>query len=458
LAWNDNVIPSLVNNYARTANANAKPYSGIVVHVTGKQTLADELNWMKTNGQGLGYHYIIDRDGTIYQTAPLDKRMNQVLPDLDKSYNNNNSLGVAMVAGGTPGDEPPAFSSAQLAAGKTLVDGLRNQYNIPANRVAGHGQIQTDREAGNKLNAAGGYEGQDFISYYNKGAPSSDRTASAPTTSSPPSRPGTATPGATLNSPMDLVAQVESGNRNIPQAIHDVNTDRGTPAGGYFQIIDPTWQRYAGAAGVDVKQYPTAMSAPRNIQAQVASAIPVNQWGPNTVAALKAKFPGIDTGQTLGQVQSAVLNGGSGAPGIARGATPATPLIPGTSIAGITPDQSKALMGDLSQLDKSLGGKGLGGAGGTGGGDEPQPAQMGPAPPIHNMSNPAAFAPALWGNTLNSIQTPPQWSAQSPGQNPYANAGGAPIGQQFGTQLGSMQQLQQMMAMMGNPYGDQGYG
>jgi len=193
MAWSDNVIPSYVNNYARTASANARPYSGIVVHVTGKQTLGDELNWMKTNGQGLGYHYVIDRDGKVYQTAPLDKRMNQVLPDLDKSYNNNNAVGVAMVAGGTPGEEPPAFSPAQLASGKTLVDGLSNQYNIPTNRIVGHGQIQTDREAGNKLNAAGGFEGQDFINYYNKSAnaPSSGGTATmAASTTAAPSRPG----------------------------------------------------------------------------------------------------------------------------------------------------------------------------------------------------------------------------------------------------------------------------
>jgi hypothetical protein len=193
MAWNDNIIPSLVNNYARTASANARPYSGIVVHVTGKQTLGDELNWMKTNGQGLGYHYVIDRDGKVYQTAPLDKRMNQVLPDLNKSYNNNNAIGVAMVAGGTPGEEPPPFSPAQLASGRTLVDGLRGQYNIPTNRIAGHGQIQTDREAGNKLNAAGGFEGQDFINFYNKSAnaPSSDGTATtAASTAAAPSRPG----------------------------------------------------------------------------------------------------------------------------------------------------------------------------------------------------------------------------------------------------------------------------
>jgi hypothetical protein len=145
-----------------------------------------------------------------------------------------------------------------------------------------------------------------------------------------PSRPGTPTPGTTLNSsPMDLVSTLESGNTNVLQKIHDKNTDRGTPAGGFFQIIDPTWRTYAKAAGVDVDQYPTAMSAPRNIQAQVAAAIPVNQWGPNTVSALKAKFPGMDTSQTLGQWQSAAL-GGSGA-----GAS-APPATPGAAAAGAT--------------------------------------------------------------------------------------------------------------------------
>ena len=104
-------------------------------------------NWMKTNGQGLGYHYIIDRDGKIYQTAPLDKRMNQALPDLDKSYNNNNSLGVAMVAGGTPGDEPPAFSPAQLASGKTLVDGIEQSVQYP-NEPCCRAWANSDRSRG----------------------------------------------------------------------------------------------------------------------------------------------------------------------------------------------------------------------------------------------------------------------------------------------------------------------
>ena len=144
---------------------------------------------------------------------------------------------------------------------------------------------------------------------------------------------------------------------------------------------------------------------------------------------------------------------------IARGGTsPAIPDTPGTSISsipGVGADQSKALMGGLSTLDKAMGGKGIGG---DKGGEEPQMQPMGPSPPIRNMSNPAAFASALYGNTLTSMRTPIQWGEASPGQNPYANVGGQGLGQQFGTQLGSLQQMQQMMAMMGSPYGDTGYG
>ena len=155
---------------------------------------------------------------------------------------------------------------------------------------------------------------------------------------------------------------------------------------------------------------------------------------------------------------------GGGQPSRPVTPTPATAYPPGTpgapigtsisSIPGMGADQSKDLIAGLSTMDKAAGGKGIGG----GGGEEPQPAPFGPAPPIRNMSNPAAFAPALWGNTLNSIQSPMQWASASPGQMYGANAGGQPLGQQFGTQLGSLQQMQQMMAMMGNPYGDQGYG
>lgn len=37
----------------------------------------------------------------------------------------------------------------------------------------------------------------------------------------------------------------ESGGQNIPQGIHDINTDLGTPAFGPMQVIEPTFKAYA---------------------------------------------------------------------------------------------------------------------------------------------------------------------------------------------------------------------
>ena len=205
--------------------------------------------------------------------------------------------------------------------------------------------------------------------------------------SAAPSRVATTTPGTSLNSsPMDIVSTLESGNQNIAQQIKDKNTDKGTPAGGFFQIIDPTWQTYAKAAGVDVNQYPTAMSAPRNIQAQVAATIPVNQWGPNTVAALKAKFPGMDTSQTLGQWQSAALNP-SGAPA----AAPAAPAA--VAGAGQPPPASGGLAGSLPGFQAGSPGakmtaSGLQQLAGGGATDEPPPMPLQQAQPPQAMGGP----------------------------------------------------------------------
>jgi hypothetical protein len=63
----------------------------------------------------------------------------------------------------------------------------------------------------------------------------------------------------------------------------------GTPlstASGYYQIINGTWQQFAPQVGVDLNQYPTAMSAPQSVQTQVAGAIYNAQgfspWSSNT--------------------------------------------------------------------------------------------------------------------------------------------------------------------------------
>jgi hypothetical protein len=77
---------------------------------------------------------------------------------------------------------------------------------------------------------------------------------------------------------------------------------------GLYQITDGTWKDFAGKAGVDLKQYPTAENAPKEIQDKVASVIPVSRWAPSTIRALQQAYPGIDITGTLGEANSSVAS------------------------------------------------------------------------------------------------------------------------------------------------------
>ena len=142
-----------------------------------------------------------------------------------------------------------------------------------------------------------------------------------PAGASTPVRPGTYGPSVPVGvrmSPIDIAIHNESGGQNINQRIHDINTEKGTPARGVLQIIYPTWQAAGRKMGLDLTKYPTAISAPPALQIEVAKTIPFNQWGPSTVAAVRAAYPGINiAGKTLGQIQA---EAGGAQPNIPSGA------------------------------------------------------------------------------------------------------------------------------------------
>lgn len=249
-----------------------------------------------------------------------------------------------------------------------------------------------------------------------------------------PHRPAS---GVRFDSPMDLVANVESGDRNIPQQIHDINTEKGTPAKGNFQIIDPTWKAHAAKAGVDLNQYPTALGAPRYIQAKVASVIPVNQWGPATKRALLAKYPWINVNGTLGEAQSQAIAGGATAKPNDATAT----AVPATSGAQDFAEAAKRgdVGGALAALNKGKegedGGKGpLGKLGDQlGGKAAPQSSSspMLPAPSMGDQGAQAQAGQALLGQVLQQGAKPLTWSSQ-----PYGYGLAGP--QTPGTTLNSM--------------------
>ena len=426
------------------------PAAFIMHHTAGRGDPQSVVNFWKQQGKGYGAQYIMDRNGVIHDTAKEFgyNGTNEILNDPIHNLSNGNTVGMEIVANNDADVTPQQVQSAAQFI----------QARYPNTPVFGHGQVNPGHK-----------EATEGLSAVNAVNAMRNQVGGAQ-----PARPASTTPGTSLNtSPMDLVANVESGNQNIPQKIHDINTDKGTPAGGFFQIIDPTWRTYAAKAGVDLNQYPTAMSAPRNIQAQVASAIPVNQWGPNTVATLKKQFPGIDTSQTLGQVQSAALGGSL------------APATPGTSIASLpaAANSSGALpgFGTKQASDDFLAGLKKAGITPNQGNQaqdqqpdiRPSPIMSGPG--LRNASSPQSigmqaaqlepqltgYSPGLYGQSLNS--QPLAWTSAPIGAPSWLKAGAQGGPQGLGTSLNSLQMAsglspQQLQMMMNPMMLDQGGG
>ena len=143
----------------------------------------------------------------------------------------------------------------------------------------------------------------------------------APTTTQP--QPGSASPsyaqppagsgyssGLPSNT-LDLIERDESGGQNVLQSAYSgtgINPSTGThtlpsTASGYYQITDSTWRATAPAAGVDIAQYPTAMSAPKDVQRQVAQKLldtqGVQPWAPYN-PKLRADLASAGSGDAAG--------------------------------------------------------------------------------------------------------------------------------------------------------------
>jgi len=154
---------------------------------------------------------------------------------------------------------------------------------------------------------------------------------------------------------LSTILRIESGGRNIPQNIVDENTRRGTPAQGYFQIINPTWSEFGG----DKTGSKSAIDAPYATQLQVAQNIPVQRWGPNTQAALRQAGYEPKPGETLGQMlirygedPNATKPEDLGGSTTAVAAAPAAPTLPAGLLASSTPAPATPIDGAKADKEK----------------------------------------------------------------------------------------------------------
>ena len=141
---------------------------------------------------------------------------------------------------------------------------------------------------------------------------------------------------------MDALAKIESGNRNIPsQTDPDYAGQPGSKSQGFFQIDTPTWRQFAanvpGAA-----QYPNAMAAPREVQAQVASAIPAARFGPRTQQMLQQQYGTFDLHKTIGELNAQFQGVGRPGGGQPQGQPPQAGQVQQMSLADIVQAMKRA--------------------------------------------------------------------------------------------------------------------
>jgi hypothetical protein len=297
--------------------------------------------------------------------------------------------------------------------------------------------------------------------------------------SAPPSRPVTPTPGPTLFAGLNPAAR---GMRNNNPGNLEANDWTSKLPGyqgsdGRFAIFD-TPQHGAAALDQNLAGYGSkGVNTPLAIASRWAPDSDNND--PNSYGAQIAKSLGVGLNdkvdmsdpatrnkitQAIGLVENGAGNsagvrvayGGSAPIGTTLN-TPPAPASIASALAGIGAQASdKNFTQSAQALDKAWHGDQ------TGGGEQSGQGAAFNFMPARNVSPLLPMARQVYGNTLTSMETPLQWGAQSPGQAPYANTGGQPVGQQFGTSLASLQQMRQQMAMMGspygNPFGDSSYG
>jgi len=126
--------------YVKTyKNLNKDQVSHLIIHHTGGSNPESALNWWKNpESGGVGAHYVVNADGSIIQTAPLNKSTGHILPDLaTKKINNASAIGIEVVA---PSDKDvtPAQQDAVLNLYKNTISPV--YPNIKPENILGHGQ------------------------------------------------------------------------------------------------------------------------------------------------------------------------------------------------------------------------------------------------------------------------------------------------------------------------------
>ncbi len=115
----------------------------VIIHYTGSATFEEAIRTLTDPAQEVSAHYLVRRDGIIYQLVDERGRAwhageSRWGSDTDL---NSSSLGIEL---DNNGREP--FSDAQITALLALLDDIKRRYHIPTSNFLGHSDIAPERK------------------------------------------------------------------------------------------------------------------------------------------------------------------------------------------------------------------------------------------------------------------------------------------------------------------------
>lgn len=139
-----------VNGVEHHSSRRGADISAIVIHHTGKPpgtkdaTLKQTVSWAKNADSKISYHYVIDRDGEIYQ---LVKEAEKAWHAGRSKYNGKSdwnvfSIGIALVSDG----EDDGYTDEQYKSTVFVSKMLQKKYDFTNEWIVGHKTIAPERK------------------------------------------------------------------------------------------------------------------------------------------------------------------------------------------------------------------------------------------------------------------------------------------------------------------------
>jgi N-acetylmuramoyl-L-alanine amidase len=124
-------------------NHNARRPNFVIIHDTGSGNAEHALRTLTDPAREVSSHYLIGRDGTLYQLVDEDRRAWHAGASYWGGNNDLNSASIGIELDNTGAE---AYAEAQIVTLLDLLRGLKARYRIPASNFLGHGDVAPGRK------------------------------------------------------------------------------------------------------------------------------------------------------------------------------------------------------------------------------------------------------------------------------------------------------------------------